>query len=143
MKIQSTLYFILTLAFSVQAFAQEKNPSGLRIYNEVCAVCHNAGVANAPKTGDQNAWKKLIGEGQVIITAHGYVGVRAMPPRGGKESLSVEEFAQALNYMVNKSGGHWVSPNKSMLEEINKEIVNRKKSQQILTSDQKMHSLLR
>ena len=78
----------------------------MRIYNEVCAVCHNAGVANAPKMGDQNAWKKLIGEGQVIITAHGYVGVRAMPPRGGKESLSVEQFAQALNYMPEKSKNH-------------------------------------
>jgi cytochrome c5 len=44
----------LVLAFSIPAFAQEKNPSGLRIYNEVCAVCHNAGVANSLKTGDQN-----------------------------------------------------------------------------------------
>jgi hypothetical protein len=30
--------------------------------------------------------------------------------------------------MVNKSGGNWVSPNKSMLDDINKEIINRKKS---------------
>jgi cytochrome c5 len=44
----------LVLAFSIPAFAQEKNPSGLRIYNEVCAVCHNAGVANFLKTGYQN-----------------------------------------------------------------------------------------
>jgi len=129
MNIQPTLYLIFAVAFSMPAFAQDKNASGARIYNEVCAVCHSAGVANAPKTGDQNAWKKLIGEGQVIITAHGYVGVRAMPPRGGKESLSVEQFAEALNYMVNKSGGHWLSPDKAMLVEINKEIANRKKTQ--------------
>jgi cytochrome c5 len=129
MKIHPTLYLILTLVFSMPALAINKSTSGATIYKEVCAVCHTSGVANAPKLGDQNAWKKLIGEGQVIITAHGYVGVRTMPPRGGKESLSVEQFAEALNYMVNKSGGQWVSPNQPMLVEINKEIVNRKKTQ--------------
>lgn len=129
MKVQPTYYLMLALTFTQLVFANEKYANGEHIYNEVCAVCHGAGVANAPKIGDQNAWKKLISEGQVIITAHGYVGVRAMPPKGGKESLSVEQFAEALNYMVNKSGGHWVSPSKSMFIEINKEIANRKKSQ--------------
>jgi cytochrome c5 len=33
----------------------------------------------------------------MIFTAHGYVGARAMPPRGGKETLSVEQFAEAFN----------------------------------------------
>ena len=129
MKIQSTLLFAFVIALSKPVFADEKNASGAHIYKEVCSVCHSSGVANAPKLGDQAAWKKLIGEGQVIITAHGYVGVRAMPPKGGKEDLSVEQFAEALNYMVNKSGGHWVSPDKAMLEEIKKEIANRKKTQ--------------
>ena len=129
MKVHPILYLIPALAFSKLAFAEDKNASGAHIYKEVCAVCHSAGIANAPKTGDENTWKKLIGEGQVIITAHGYVGVRAMPPRGGKESLSVTQFSEALNYMVNKSGGYWSAPDKAMLEEINKEIANRKKTQ--------------
>jgi len=129
MKIQFTLCLSIALAFSPSVFAKEKNASGAHIYKEVCAACHNSGVANAPKIGDQNAWKKLIDEGQIIITAHGYVGVRAMPPRGGKEELSVEQFAEALTYMVNKSGAYWVSPNKSMLEEINREIAKRQKTQ--------------
>ena len=128
MKIQSVLLLIFGIAFFRSASADEKNASGAHIYKEVCAVCHSSGVANAPKLGDRDAWKKLISEGQVIITAHGYVGVRAMPAKGGKEDLSVEQFAEALNYMVNKSGGNWGSPNKAMLEEINKEIANRKKT---------------
>lgn len=117
------------LAFTLFALSQLCFADGEKSYKEVCSVCHNSGVANAPRLGDQNAWQKLIGEGQVIITAHGYVGVRAMPPKGGKANLSVEQFAEALNYMVNKSGGNWSSPDKAMLEEINKEIVNRKKAQ--------------
>lgn len=117
------------LAFTLFALSQFCFADGEKTYKEVCSACHNSGVANAPKLGGQNAWKKLIGEGQVIITANGYVGVRAMPPKGGKANLSVEQFAEALNYMVNKSGGNWSSPDKAMLEEINKEIVNRKKAQ--------------
>ena len=129
MKVHSALLLGSVMAISSPAFADEKITSGAPIYKEICSVCHSSGVANAPKLGDQAAWKKLIDEGQVIITAHGYVGVRAMPARGGKEDLSVEQFSEALNYMVNKSGGHWVSPDKAMLEEINKEIANRKKTQ--------------
>ena len=70
MKIQFTLCLSIALAFSPSVFAKEKNASGAHIYKEVCAACHNSGVANAPKIGDQIAWKKLIGEGQIIITAH-------------------------------------------------------------------------
>ena len=129
MKIQSCLYVILALVFSNSVFADEKDVIGVQTYKAVCAVCHTSGVANAPKFGDKNAWKPLIDEGQVIITAHGYVGVRAMPPKGGKADLSVEQFAEALNYMVNNSGGQWSTPDKAMLEKINEEITRRKKSQ--------------
>ncbi len=129
MKNQSALLLTLVMAFLRPVFAVEKIDSGSHIYKEVCSTCHDSGVGSAPKLGDQHAWKKLISEGQVIITAHGYVGVRAMPPRGGKEELTVEQFAEALNYMVNKSGGRWSSPDKSMREAINNEITNRKKKQ--------------
>ena len=127
MKIQSVLYLILSLVVTAPALAIEKNTIGESTYNQVCAACHGAGVVKAPKLGDKKAWKSLIAEGQVILTAHGYVGVRAMPPKGGKDDLPVEQFAEAVNYMVNQSGGNWSSPNKSMLEKINKEIAARKK----------------
>ena len=126
MKIQSCLYLIVAVIFSKPVFADEKEVIGAKTYKAVCAVCHASGVANAPKLGDKNAWKPLIEEGQVILTAHGYVGVRAMPPKGGKPDLSVEEFAEAVNYMVNNSGGQWSSPDKAMLEKINQEIAKRK-----------------
>ena len=124
LKCCASTCILLVIFFSVPSFADER--SGANIYKEVCSACHEKGVANAPRFGDQLAWGKLISEGQVIITAHGYVGVRAMPPRGGKEDLSVEEFSKALNYMVSKSGGNWTTPSKSMLEDINKEITARK-----------------
>ena len=119
----------ILLAFTFFTASQSCFADGEKTYKEVCSACHTTGAANAPKLGDQNAWKKLIGEGQVIITAHGYVGVRAMPPKGGRQDLSVEQFSEALNYMVNKSGGNWSAPDKTMLDKINKEIANRTKTQ--------------
>lgn len=117
------LTFAATIfAFSSLAYAQ----SGESTYKQVCASCHGAGVLNAPKLGDKAKWAPLIAEGQVILTAHGYVGVRAMPPKGGSPNLSVEGFADALVYMVNNSGGKWTAPDAKTLVAINKEIEARK-----------------
>ena len=101
--------------------------SGEETYKAVCASCHANRVANAPQVGDKAKWAPLIAEGQVILTAHGYVGVRAMPPKGGKPDLSVAGFAEALNHMVNQSGGNWKTPGNMMLKDIEAEIARRQK----------------
>lgn len=95
------------------------------VYQQVCAVCHAAGVADAPKVGDTKKWAPLIAEGQVILTAHGYVGIRAMPAKGGKPDLSLKDFAGALVHMVNQSGGKWTPPNAAQLAQMEKEVVKR------------------
>ncbi len=115
---------ILAAAFTVSfsAFAEP----GENTYKQVCAACHGAGVLNAPKFGDKAKWAPLIAEGQVVLTAHAYVGVRAMPPKGGNPNLSIEGFSDAVAYMANKAGGNWKSPDAKMLAAINKEIEARK-----------------
>jgi mono/diheme cytochrome c family protein len=99
---------------------------GESTYKQVCVSCHSAGVLNAPKFGDKSKWAPLIAEGQVTLTAHAYFGVRGMPPKGGNPNLSIEQFSDALVYMVNKSGGNWKSPDAKTLVAINKEIEARK-----------------
>jgi cytochrome c5 len=101
--------------------------SGEDTYKAVCASCHAKGVANAPKVGDKAKWAPLIAEGQVTLTAHGYVGVRAMPPKGGKPDLSVADFSAAVNHMVNLSGGNWKTPDSKTLAGIQAEIADRQK----------------
>jgi len=115
---------ILTIActFSLSAFAEP----GENTYKQVCASCHTSGVLNAPKFGDKAKWAPLIAEGQVVLTAHGYVGVRGMPAKGGNPNLSIEGFSDAVAYMVNKAGGNWKSPDAKTLAAINKEIEARK-----------------
>ena len=100
--------------------------SGADTYQAVCANCHAKGFANAPQVGDKAKWAPLIAEGQVTLTAHAYVGVRAMPPKGGNPNLTVEAFSDALVYIVNNSGGKWTSPDAKTVAAINKEIEERK-----------------
>jgi cytochrome c5 len=122
LKIKVLTIATIIFSFSSVAYAQ----SGENTYKQVCASCHGAGVLNAPKFGDKAKWAPLIAEGQVILTAHAYFGVRGMPPKGGNPNLSVEAFADALVYMVNNSGGKWTSPDAKTVAAINKEIEARK-----------------
>lgn len=96
-------------------------------YKQVCMACHGAGVAGAPKVGDKAKWASLIKEGQVHITSDGYSGVRAMPAKGGKPDLSVEQFASAVVYMANQSGASWSDPDPKTLAIINEKIEKRQK----------------
>ncbi len=99
--------------------------SGEGVYREVCAACHAAGVANAPKLGDKKRWAPLIREGQHVLTAHAWVGVRAMPARGGKADLSLPEFASATAYMARAGGGTWQDPAPAVLAKIEAEVARR------------------
>jgi hypothetical protein len=128
MKIPNAISIFLAFAFCELAFAEEKITNGAHIYKEVCSACHTGAVANAPKLGDPKAWQKLISEGQVIVTAHGYAGVRAMPPKGGQSDLTLQGFSDALIFMVGESGGNWKTPDKRMMDEIEFEIIKRQKS---------------
>lgn len=80
---------------------------GEATYNAVCATCHGGGVARAPKFGDSKKWGSLTREGQAVLTARSSVGIRGMPTKGGKPELTIKEFADAIVYMVNNSGGKW------------------------------------
>jgi len=99
--------------------------SGKQVYNEVCFACHDTGVAHAPKFRNKADWAPLIEEGQGILTAHAWVGVRAMPAKGGKPELRLAEFARAVAYMASESGGNWKDPDADMMHKIRKEAEER------------------
>jgi len=101
--------------------AAQSAKTGEQVYKEVCMACHAAGVANAPKFGDRKAWAPLIAEGQAVLTAHAWVGVRGMPARGGNPALSLEEFSRAAAHMARAAGGGWKDPDPKMLAAIRAE----------------------
>ena len=105
----------------------DQGRSGEAVYQEICRHCHETGVAGAPSKGDHKAWRPLIKEGQAVLTAHAWVGIRAMPPRGGHPDLSLEEFSRAVADMASASGGTWQDPSASapLMKRIRQEIDKR------------------
>ncbi|HJS38976.1 MAG TPA: c-type cytochrome [Burkholderiales bacterium] len=84
--------------------------SGEEIVKSACAACHQAGVANAPKIGDNAAWAPRLKTGLNGMLAVAVKGKGAMPPRGGAADLSDYELARAIVYMANQSGAKLKEP---------------------------------
>jgi cytochrome c oxidase subunit 2 len=76
---------------------------GKGTYDGLCGACHAAGLAGAPKTGDQGQWAPRLAQGQATLYEHAIKGIRAMPPKGGNPALSDEQVKAAVDYMVAQS----------------------------------------
>jgi len=84
--------------------------TGEQVFASVCTSCHAAGVAGAPKVGDNAAWAPRIKEGYEAMMNIALHGKGAMPAKGGNPSLSDYEIARAVVFMANKSGGNLPEP---------------------------------
>lgn len=85
-------------------------PDGEAIWKAHCALCHQTGLAGAPKIGDKKEWAPILASAnmQTIFNRdiHGYTGKRGtMPPKGGT-NLPDKDVIAAAKYMIGKSGGH-------------------------------------
>lgn len=87
--------------------AVAENTAGKAVFGKVCAMCHAAGVAGAPKPGDKADWAPRIAQGMDVLYKHsidGFTGAKGMmPPRGGSPALTDDELKSAVDYMVNQS----------------------------------------
>ena len=84
--------------------------TGQAVYTAVCAACHGAGVAGAPKMGDAGAWSARIAQGYDTLVQHAVQGIRAMPAKGGNPDLDEVEVARAVVFMANQSGAKFKEP---------------------------------
>jgi cytochrome c5 len=84
--------------------------SGEDIVKAACAACHVAGIANAPRIGDQAVWAKLAAEGLPTLVRDAAKGKGVMPPRGGVSDLTDAELARAIVSMANQSGAKLKEP---------------------------------
>ena len=83
--------------------------SGEESVKEVCAACHQAGVANAPKLGDKADWAPRLKQGLDGMLQTVLKGKGVMAPRAGT-SLTDQELAGAIVYMANQAGGNLKEP---------------------------------
>lgn len=84
--------------------------TGEQVFAAVCTACHTAGVAGAPKIGDNAAWSPFIQSGFDAMLSVALHGKGGMPAKGGNPALSDFEVARAVVYMANKSGGSLPEP---------------------------------
>ncbi len=84
--------------------------SGEEIVKTVCATCHQAGVAGAPKIGDKAAWAPRIKQGFQTLVQAAIKGKGAMPPKGGNASLSDDDVARAVAFLANQAGAKFKEP---------------------------------
>ena len=68
-------------------------------------ACHSAGIAGAPKVGEQVAWASRIAKGMDALYDSGINGVACtgMIARGGCADCSDDEIRLAVDFMVEGS----------------------------------------
>lgn len=91
-------------AVDPDAAPAEPKPAS-EVYTSVCAACHNAGVAGAPRADDSDEWARRLEEkGLDTLVSHSINGFQGMPARGGNPNLSDEEVATTVAYMLEQAG---------------------------------------
>lgn len=80
---------------------------GADIFKKTCAMCHQTGVAGAPKLGDKADWGPRIAQGKETLYKHAIEGFNgskgAMPAKGGNPSLKDDEMKTIVDFMVAKA----------------------------------------
>jgi len=82
------------------AEAAATTTAGEKVYQQACQMCHEAGVAGAPMTGDASAWADRIAKGYDELVASAINGIGIMPPKGGQSQLSDEDVAAAVDFLI-------------------------------------------
>ena len=94
------LKLLSVVAFSLLPVMAHADMSGEQVFKSVCSMCHGSGVMGAPKFGDKAAWAPRIKQGEDTLVQHALHGIRMMPARGGRSSLTDAEVKAAVHYMV-------------------------------------------
>lgn len=88
------------LTFGMAATLPALAADGKAVYEKTCAMCHAAGVANAPKFGDKAAWAPRAATGKAALLASVQKGKGAMPPKAGNAALKDDEIQAAIDFML-------------------------------------------
>ena len=82
----------------------EQEHPGKAVYERYCYACHQAGIADAPKLGDREAWTARLAKPREELLENIKRGMTpGMPPRGGCPSCTDEALETALDYIVSKA----------------------------------------
>ena len=75
------------------------------LYKSNCALCHDSGVAGAPKLGDKEDWAPRISQGKEALYKVGMEGKpgTAMIAKGGQARLTEADIKAIVDFMVDRA----------------------------------------
>ena len=98
-----TTVVLLGCLFGCKRSDEQEHP-GKAVYERYCYACHQAGIADAPKLGDREAWDARLAKPRQELLDNIRRGMTpGMPPRGGCPSCTDEALEAALDYIVSKA----------------------------------------
>ena len=73
-------------------------------YEQYCAMCHNTGMAGAPRREDADHWAARVEEiGLQAVVTNAINGINAMPPRGMCATCTDEQIGEVVQYLSGAS----------------------------------------
>lgn len=73
--------------------------AGATLYESNCKVCHDAGLLNAPKYGDQMAWSTRLTKDKETLYMHSAKGFNKMPAQA-VNGVTDAQVKAAVDYML-------------------------------------------
>ena len=70
------------------------------IYEHNCKMCHQTGLAGAPKFGNKADWQPRIDQGLDVLLQAAWSGIRAMPPKGNCLKCTQDDIKKTIQFMV-------------------------------------------
>ena len=95
------ILLLLMLTAGCGAEPDEAEHPGKAVYQRYCYACHQAGIADAPKLGDKEAWAERLQKTRAELVRNVKIGMPpGMPPRAGCASCSDEDLEAAVDFIV-------------------------------------------
>lgn len=92
--------WVVSFGFTEGAAVAADRSIGREIFVQNCALCHVHGVAMAPRVDNQAEWEPRLSLGRQVLLNSVLRGMGGMPPKGGNASISDEQAAAGLDYML-------------------------------------------
>ena len=75
------------------------DPFTVELYNGSCALCHDSGMGEAPKSFVPSEWETRMEKGEAAVLANVISGYKGMPPLGMCSDCMKEDFLDLIQYM--------------------------------------------
>ena len=86
-----------------EVVAVEQPAEGQAVYQQACAVCHAAGIGEAPIPGDTATWSPRLALGRDTLIESALKGKGIMPAKGGQSQLTDAAVIAAVDHIISLS----------------------------------------